>query len=142
MRAAILLGLSVILTGCASGSSAYYTQSVQSWRGGTVKDLFSVWGRPDEIMPGPGGKTIFVYKRQGFVNTNTNYSPSIGVRPKNGATIVTSTPNARTPWNKGFTAYCISTFTANPTGKVVDTEIEGTNCYISQSGAARLANPR
>lgn len=143
MRLFTLLTLSAALAGCAAGSSGYYTQSVESWRGGKVSDLVNAWGKPYNTMSGPNGNTNYVYKRQSFSRTNNNYSPSIGVHPRNGGiSVVTSTPNAQAPMNQSFGAYCLTVFTSTPKGKIVDTNIQGTNCYISQSAAERLANPK
>ncbi|HTM63118.1 MAG TPA: hypothetical protein VL360_01300 [Gammaproteobacteria bacterium] len=143
MRLLILSGLSFILAGCATGSSAYYTQSVQSWRGGNISDLTNIWGRPDTIMPGSTGNTVYVYKRQSFVSTNSSYSPSIGVNTRNGGIpVITSTPNINTPWNRGFSTYCLAVFTSNSKGKIINTEIQGTNCYISETKARGLMNPK
>jgi hypothetical protein len=142
MRLLVLLGLSAAIAGCATGSSSYYTQSVQSWRGGNISDLARVWGRPNQVMAGSGGNINYLYKRQSFASTNANYSPSVGIHARNGgASVVTSTPNINTPWNRGFAPYCLAVFTATPKGKIIDTEIQGTNCYISQSGAQRLMRP-
>jgi hypothetical protein len=139
MRLLTGLGLSLLLAGCTAGSG-HYTQSVQSWRGGYVNELQKVWGKPYEMMKGQNGNTTYIYKRQSFVATNQTYSPGIGIA-RNDGTVVTSTPNINAPWNRGYAAYCLTSFTATAAGKIVDTNIQGTSCYISDETAQKLANP-
>lgn len=142
MRLLTCLGFSLLLAGCAASSSGYYTQSVQSWRGGNAKDLVKVWGTPNSTMADAGGGMVYVYKRQNFYNSNSIYAPSIGVNSVTGTPVITAMPNVNTPWNRGLSAYCLATFTANAEGQIVDTFIQGTNCYISESRAKALANPK
>lgn len=138
MRLLAYLLFSLLLAGCAAGSSGYYTQSVQSWRGSNVSEMMKVWGQPSALLQ-DGGNVSYVYKQQSFTSTNATYSPSVGVNRDGGVAIVTATPNINTPWNRGFATYCLTVFTATPQGKIIDTKVQGSNCYVSQSKADRLA---
>jgi hypothetical protein len=142
MRLLVSLGLTSLLAGCAASSSGYYTQTVNSWRGGSVNNLLSTWGKPYSSMVVPGGNTVYVYKRQSFYHANATYSPSVGVSSRtNGTAVITALPNVNTPLNSELSAYCLATFTANSKGQIIDTDIQGTNCYLSNSNAKALANP-
>lgn len=142
MRLITCLVFAILLTSCSIGSSGYYTQSVNSWRGGNIKDLTTIWGHPHDIIKTRGGDTILIYKKQSFVSTNAAFPPNISVHPRNGgAPIVAFTPTINTNWNRGFAAYCFTIFTATSAGKIVDTAIQGSNCYMSQSQAKQLNNP-
>lgn len=141
MRLLVCLLISLILASCSAGSRGYYTQSVQSWRGGNVTQLTQAWGPPSMTMQN-GANINYVYKQQSFYSSNATYSPSIGVDRDGRAAVVTTNPTINTPWNRGFAAYCLTVFTATPQGKIVDTNIQGSNCYVSQSKALGLANPK
>lgn len=138
----LTLGCSLLLASCAASSSGYYTQSVQSWRGGNARDLARVWGAPSEVTPDRGGNTLYIYKRQGVIPTNPTYSPRIGISPQDrSAAIITATPNIHTPENPGLITSCVTTFTANPQGSIIDTSVEGTHCSNNRDDAQSLANP-
>jgi hypothetical protein len=143
MRKYILLGFTLLLASCAANNSGVYTQSVKSWQGGNASSLLAVWGKPNTTSVGPGGNTVYVYKRQNYTVVNNNYAPQIGVNGRtNGTPVITAMPNVNTPWNRALSTYCLAMFTAAPGGKIVDTNIQGANCYISKSEAASLANPK
>jgi hypothetical protein len=138
----LTLGCSLLLASCAASSSGYYTQSVQSWRGGNTRDLARVWGAPSEVLPGRNGHTLYIYKRQSVIAANPTFSPSIGISPQDrGATIIAATPNIHTPESRGLTASCVTTFTANPAGRIIDTSVEGIHCSNNRDDTQSLANP-
>lgn len=141
MRHLTLLAFAFTLSACHTGINSYYTQSVQSWRGGNVRDLQAVWGKPFENITTTSGNKLYVYKRQDFYNKQANYSPQIGItNPERPVTVITAMPDANT--ERGQHAYCIISFTANAKGTIIATDIQGTDCQISQSSALPLANPK
>lgn len=143
VRLLAYLATTLLLAGCAASSSGYYTQSIKSWRGGNIKELVKVWGNPYSTMTNLNGNTVYVYKRQSSYRANTNYSPSIGLSSRmGGVPVITSMPDVNAPWNHRLTSYCLASFIANQQGLIIDTDIQGTNCYISQSNATALKNPK
>lgn len=143
MRQLTLFALALTLTACGTGLNSYYTQSVQSWRGANAADLEAVWGKPFEIEATTPGNKLYVYKRQAFPMTQPNYSPQIGIsNPERPATVITAMPDANSPQQRELSGYCLISFTANYSGKIISTDIQGTNCQISDSSARRLANPK
>ncbi|EKD70336.1 MAG: hypothetical protein ACD_46C00566G0004 [uncultured bacterium] len=140
MRQVILLGLCLIITGCAGKN--YYTQTVQSWKGGSAKNLVSRWGSPDDSLQGAGGMTYYLYKTESYHTYNTPSSPSVGLNlSSDGRPVMTTAPNTNLTWNRDMSLTCNVIFAINSQGTIVDTRIQGTTCYGSEGFAKRLSNP-
>ncbi len=145
MRLLISLGLSLLLAGCAASSSGYYTQSAQSWRGGSATDLINSWGKPTTTIKTADGKTVYTYRHESYESATTTYSPSIGVTNRgrsNSIPVMTAMPNANSPMNRGLMTYCQITLTANAKGVIVATATEGNSCNNITRHDKALANPK
>jgi hypothetical protein len=141
MRFIIPLGLIILLTSCDLTTN-YYTQTVESWHGGTVKSLTSRWGAPDNTVEGPGGRTMYVYKTESYQNNSTPTTPSVGISfSADGRAVMVPQKNTNTTWNRNMSVSCSAVFVANDKGKIVDTKIQGESCFGSSSWANRLSNP-
>ena len=142
MRHIISLGLVLLLASCAAGTSSYYTQTVDSWRGGNVNALVSRWGTPDLRTPGPNGTTLYAYRVTSYHSYNNRTSPAIGVNYIGGRPVIAVTPSTNNAWNPGAMSIgCVAGFEANQKGVIVSTQIHGNGCYADQAFAAKHANP-
>lgn len=144
MRTIFQLALmSCLLTSCATTNTNYYTQTVQSWRGGNAQLLTKSWGRPDRVLATPKGNTFYIYQTQSYRNMNAPASPSIAVNmSQTGRPTLTSEPYMNTTWNRGaMSLTCVAGFEIARNGKIVNTRIEGSSCYSSESFAKRMSNP-
>lgn len=142
MRHLSAFGLFILLAGCASSTTNYYTQTVQSWRGANMNDLVKRWGPADDRVSGPDGNAVYVYKTESYQAYNTPTSPSIGVNfGQHGTPVITNTTHTNNVWNRGMGLACIAVFIATPQGKILDTRINGNGCYGSEDFAKRMANP-
>lgn len=140
MRQIILFGLSLLLSACSTTN--YYTQTVQSWRGGDSRSLIKQWGSPDDTLRGANGNTYYVYQTDSYGSYSGPSSPSVGVTMgSDGKPIMTTFPNTNTTGNRGLTLGCTVIFSVNSSGQVFETNIRGSACYGSQGFAKRLANP-
>ena len=140
MRLFAAVGLTLLVSGCTANSSGHYTQSVESWRGSNTKYLTSIWGAPYQIMPLSGGNKLFVFKRQGAKFSQPTFAPSIGIDRTRGTSIITALPDSHANNNHLPPTHCLTLFTANAQGTILDTDIQGANCYINESDANALAN--
>ncbi len=139
MRQSIVLGLLILLTSCSTTN--YYTQSVGSWRGASVNPLISRWGRPDIQMPGPDGKTLYVYHTQTYRHSdNRTASPAVGVNYTGGRPVVVVQPNTNGWDNNSLSLTCVATFETNTKGIIVGAEAHGNGCYGSQGFADKYSN--
>lgn len=143
MRAILCSGLILLLTGCTSVTTNYYTQTVQGWRGGNVQKLIQEWGEPNTKVISPNGNTFLVYKTESYRSYNAPASPQIGVHyTPNGTPILVTGPNPNVTASRGgVTLSCYAGFEANPQGRIVNTQIQGAGCYGSQSFANQRGNP-
>lgn len=143
MRFINCIGLTILLSSCATTTTNYYTQTVQSWRGGSVYTLVKQWGRPDRTITSPNGNTLYVYQTQSYRNLNAPSSPSVGVNVSQSGRAILSNPSYNNmTWNRGaMSLTCMAAFEVGKNGKILDTQIQGTSCYGGESFAKRLTNP-
>ena len=139
------LGLSslILLSSCATTTSNYYTQTVQSWRGGNVTTLITRWGRADSTITAGDGNTLLVYKTEGYRTYNTTASPAVGVNYSgSGKPVIVSTPNTNSSWSRGtMSLTCSVGFEVDKHGTIVDTQVQGPGCYGGENFAAKMGNP-
>ena len=145
MRSILYSALILLLAGCTSVTSNYYTQTVQSWRGGNVHDLMNRWGTPDTKVVSPNGNMFLVYKTESYRSYTAPSSPEVGVHfTGKGAPVLVSGPNpgAASNWNRGGGVItCYAGFEANPQGVIIRTQVQGAGCYSGQGFATQRGNP-
>ncbi len=142
MRIITCFGLSVLLSGCAASTVNYYTQTIDSWRGGSAKNLVQRWGLPDQKLIIPGGNTMYVYSTQSFRLTNPPASPPIGVNfSPNGRPVIVPMNGWQPNGGRGPAPLCWAIFEANPKGVIIRTQIQGAGCYGGENFAAAKSNP-
>ncbi len=143
MRSIFCSGLVLLLAGCTSLTTNYYTQTVHGWRGGNVQNLMKEWGQPDTKVISPNGNMFLVYKTESYRSYNAPTSPQVGVHfSPNGSPILVTGPNPNmTASRSGGTLSCYAGFEANPQGRIIKTQIQGAGCYGSQSFANQRSNP-
>lgn len=137
-----IFGLTILLAGCATTMNNYYQQTVQSWRGGSVNQLVKQWGRPDRVATGPKGNTLYVYETQNYRTVSGPTYPAVGVHVgSDGRPVMTTSPATNMAWNRGsMSISCVAAFETDPSGKILNTEVQGSNCYGGESFAKRLSN--
>jgi hypothetical protein len=141
MRFIILLGLSILLSGCGTTTN-YYTQTAQSWKGASLNSLSKSWGRPDQTVADRQGSTIYVYKSESYQRSNTMVSPSMGVNNGgNGRPVIVSDSNANANWNRNMSLSCVTYFIANSKHVITDVKTAGNNCFGGASYSSRMSNP-
>ena len=138
----IISVLVIFLTSCAGNSGGHYTQTIQSWRGASASSLIRVWGNPDEKITERSGKSLFIYTKESFSAEQKLYSPAIGVSGTKDRPVIIETNNINEIWNKNLALKCTVMFIANPNGVITHTKIIGQNCFIKDSLARSLANPK
>ncbi len=123
MRFIFVSVLIALLAACTTPMGNYYTQTVQSWRGGNINTLHHHWGRPDNRYSGPNHTVTYVY------NTNIVSRTSSALNANGG--------------NRGLNSHtCSATFTADRSGTIIDTKVIGKNCYASPKFAQRMSDSR
>lgn len=138
----LYLGFLILLSGCASTKTNYYTQTVQSWHGGNVNALIKRWGIPDDRLKSPRGNIVYVYKTESYRGDSAPMSPAVGVSFTPGGTpIMTTGPNLNNTWNRGMSLACITAFETDANGKIISAQAQGPGCYASEALAAKMRNP-
>lgn len=135
----IISVFAMFLTSCSGG---HYTQSIQSWRGASVSSLVRVWGTPDDKITERNGKSLYIYTKESFSAEEKHYSPAIGVTGTRDRPVIVNTNNINEIWNQNLSIKCTVMFIANPQGIITNTKIVGQNCFIKDSLAHSLANPK
>jgi hypothetical protein len=143
MRFIVGLGLVILLASCATTTTNYYQQTVQSWRGGNVNLLIKQWGAPDKRATGSDGHSLYLYQTQTYRHLNGPASPSISVNVNaQGHAVMTTAPNTNMAWNRGGMSFsCVTIFEIDKNGVILSTHIHGTHCYGNESFANRMKNP-
>ena len=131
------LAAAILLSSCATSTTNYYTSSVQSWHGNTVRSLAQQWGRPDYQATSPSGKTTLAYKTESY----SVYTPPTGATV--GRPTIVVPQNTNNTWNRGsLSISCTVIFEANKQGVITNSKIVGQNCYGGQNFAKKYANPK
>jgi hypothetical protein len=143
MRLLTTFSITILLASCATTMTNYYKPTVQSWQGGSTKNLVQRWGRPDRVLNTADGKTIYLYQAENYRNINTPSYPSVGMHvDANGRPLMTGSPEGNMSWNRGaMSISCVALFEAGANGKILSTQTQGNNCYMGASFAARKVNP-
>ena len=133
-RAAVLLVAAAALAACATQEK--YEQSLNGWIGRTSAELAASWGAPTEREERADGSTALTYERQrsrpvptgALVQPTTVYIKGTpgGVGPGDsygaGTGYVIGAPRARVVME------CVTTFTADRSGKITGWTAEGNDC--------------
>jgi hypothetical protein len=132
----LLLALTVGITSCAT--SANYTKILKTWEGAPTDALISSWGPPQSSFPLRNGGEVLEYVRQGsmVVPGQTYYVPQTdyhsgsvygpGYHRSYSGTYRTYVP--RTTPDYEVQLICITRFTINPEGRIINSHWEGNNC--------------
>lgn len=132
-KANLLLGLAVVLAGCASNTTDYAT-GVQGWQGQSLKTLEKQWGQPDVKVLSRSGNPVYIYKTTSYRSYPTSYSPQIGVNVSGKRAVIVSDPNTNPSISRGPQSItCSALFEANPAGTIVNTQVKGSGCYLKKS---------
>jgi hypothetical protein len=135
---------SILLSSCATTTTNYYTQTIQSWRGGNVKTLLQRFGRADSRIMAGNGNMLLIYKTENYHTYNTTASPTVGVHfNSSGKPIMTSVPNTNPSWNRSgaLSLTCSAGFEVDKHGTIVDTQVQGNGCYGDENFASKWRNP-
>jgi len=116
-----LSGLLILLSGCTTTTN-YYHPMVQSWRGGQRTALLETWGQPDHTLTTSRGHPLYIYEARENSHFPYRLAHLIGIRDE-------TTPN------------CSALFEIGHNGRVIDSDMQGTECYASQSFAKIMSNP-
>lgn len=141
MRHCIILGLIILLSGCASTKN-YYSQTVSSWRGGNAHNLTKVWGSPDQLVVGQNGNAYLIYKTSSYRAGFASAAPNVGInvaQPNNHPVLVNHSSTIGTG-SRTLSLNCVSIFEINQKRTIVNTQYMGNGCYGSQNFAERMSN--
>src|SRR5436190_11269708 len=132
MRLLISCGIIILLSGCASLTNSY-TDTVQSWRGGSASILIKHWGKPDIKVVGQSGNTFYIYRSKVYPKMTNYYGPQVGVNNSaQGHPVITMAPPANFTSTPSTTPlYCVAAFEVTSKGQVVGAETKGSGCYGS-----------
>ncbi len=130
-----LLLVPMLLVGCAT--SAGYQAILQSWIGDNTDHLVSVWGAPQQEYPLRGGGRVLQYERSNTivfpggtkyepVTTQSNGTVSGDVNGSYTGTATTYVPEKADPIT--FQQRCVTRFTADASGRIVQWAWEGNAC--------------
>ncbi|HEX4044639.1 MAG TPA: hypothetical protein VHZ76_03120 [Gammaproteobacteria bacterium] len=137
MRRIFILSSIFLLASCAT-TAGNYSKTVQSWQGGNVNTLLQTWGKPNDVVAGAQGNSVYVYKSESYRTYANNYSPAVGVSvTPTGVPVMTAQPTTNMAWNRSSTLSCITAFVVNPKGIIINTKIQGTDCHAEKN----LMNP-
>lgn len=145
MRLMMWLGPLLLLSGCATSTANYYTQTVSGWRGGNAKNLVSHWGQPDQKVISPSGSTTYVYHTQSYRTYHYPTSPPVAANYSEGGrpVIVPMTNTTLNNEDRRFMSIpCTVIFETNSKGVVTRTKVQGSGCYGSDRFARRKKNQR
>lgn len=142
MRKLIISGLLILLSGCTTTTNNYYQPTVNSWRGGDAKNLVDRWGMPNTKVTSPKGNSVYVYKTTSYTGNYERSSPSVGVNFSGERPVIVTMPNTSSATsNSGLSMTCITVFTANRQGKIIDSQSQGNSCYGDTNFAHARSNP-
>lgn len=133
--------ITLFLVSCASTAN-YYTQTVDSWRGGKARRLVARWGTPYKQFMATNGSSVYIYKTKSYHQSPTPISPplQVGLGRDNKPTIH-SMPSYNNTWNRGPSSSCIAAFKADKDGVIVGTQTQGVGCYGNANFAKTMGNP-
>ena len=132
----------IFLLSACTATAHHYTSTINSWRGADLHSLVNTWGVPDKKIVTPTGHILFVYYIQSYQNYAGPSSPSIGVHVNStGSPVMTVTPNTNMAWNRGnMSLMCTAIFDATSTGYIINTQLQGHNCYVYEYMSKKMPN--
>jgi len=139
----LITGLFIILLlGCVSTTGNYYTQTIQSWRGGNANNLVQQWGMPDQKITNSSGHTYYVYKTESYRAYNAPATTPVGVNySRGGRPVIMDLSNTNNTWNRGPSSItCTAIFEADAKGKIISSTTKGQGCYGNQQFANTRMN--
>lgn len=141
MRLMIFSGLTILLAGCATTTTNYYSSTINSWQGGKSNKLMSAWGQPDRRIEMRDGSSILIYKTTSYRTYSTTGSPAIGVNTSGPNPVLVTQPNTNNALeSRTLSLDCFATFEVNKQGTIVKTQYTNHGCYAGHTFADRLAN--
>lgn len=136
------LGLVILLAGCATTTTNYYTKTIGTWRGGNAETLMKTWGTPDDKIASANGNTVYIYKTMSYSQSPTSPSPTVGVSVgANGRPVMVSSPNTNTVWSRGMSISCVTAFVVNKQGIITAVQSRGDHCFGGETFAKQMKNP-
>ncbi len=145
LKIALVLGSAILLCSCTNTNTNYYPNTLQSWHGGNSSMLIKRWGKPDQILQGPKGTTLYVYKTEAYHAGNLASAPAVGVTySAHGNPVFTSSSieNLNQNGGRNVALLCTTIFEINSRGKILRAKSQGNGCYGSAKFAASMNNPK
>lgn len=140
MRFLMGICLIMLLVSCTNSTENYYTPTVKSWRGAHLTTLLKTWGYPDKKINRQDQHTFYVYYTESNYHYPAPSSPGIGLNIGARGLPVVTTPNTNMTWNRGNKALvCLTIFEVLPNGKIIDTQIQGDQCYMNEKMAKKMS---
>lgn len=138
----LLLFICVSFLSACGTTTNYYTQTVESWRGGNVNTLTQRWGRPDSRIAMGDGNIAYLYQTASYHNNPSPNSPLVGINYVPGGRPSIISQNTSFAASRGGITYnCLTTFIVNRQGKILRVEEQGHGCYGSSTFANDKSNP-
>lgn len=135
------IGFVILLSSCATTMPNYYPQTVSSWSGGKSTQLIKQWGIPDQKIVLNNGHVIYLYKTTRYTGNHTSYAPAISINYQHGRPILVSSPNPNFLTNRAnSTVECVTLFEADASGKIINQQMKGPNCYANKVFADQRSN--
>ena len=132
-RSALMMGVMLVtfLSGCASQQN--YAAAVRGWQGAGEKQLFNIWGYPNQIQKLDNGHRLLVYRTVNKGTYPTVTTPGYtAVDTAGGRTSVTST-SSMTTGGGSYNFRCTTWFEVNRQGRVVNTSFRGNGCEATDA---------
>jgi len=104
----------LLLAGCATTGN--YERILQSWMGNDVNGLIEAWGPPSSTFDMPNGNKTYTWLN---VNGSTGYA--------------NYNPYTRSAYAMSTTWWCKTTFTSEPSGRLISWHWEGNACRSKYS---------
>lgn len=142
MRQILVTSIAFLLVGCATQAN-YYTQTVQSWRGGNINKLVNRWGRPDDRALTADGHIAYQYQTASYHHQASPHAPLAGMTIQGGQNrpaILNQNTNFAAS-RGGITYNCQTTFISNRQGTILQVVEQGYGCYGNSHFASTHSNP-
>lgn len=129
MHKLVTVGLLAMLTGCATNTAKYYTQTNPNWLGSNSQSLINAWGQPNARLQQGHNQRFYYYKTKGYVAPATLVAP-VGVNvSRTGRPVIINTNNTFGSSQSNQTILkCTAIFDVNAQGIITRSEMLGNGC--------------